>query len=273
MCGIAGVLDAVGPPGRRATCCSGWATSIAHRGPGRRGAVRRRAASASGNRRLAIIDPTPAGRAADGDRATAASCITYNGEVYNFRELRAELEAGRAPLPLAHRHRGRAQRLRRSGAPRRVERFNGMFAFAIWDRAARRAVPRPRPLRRQAALLRGPPRRRSCSARRSSRCSSTTAFGARLEPAAPARVLHVPEHLHRRHAVRRRPAAAARATTLTRRAPTAARRGRSSYWDFDFREPDDGAARRTRSTTRSSTASSARPSTASSSATCRSAPT
>ncbi len=59
--------------------------------------------------------------------------LTYNGEVYNFRELRAELEALGAPLPLAHRHRGRAQGARRVGRRRALARFNGMFALALWD--------------------------------------------------------------------------------------------------------------------------------------------
>ena len=59
------------------------------------------------------------------------------------------------------------------------------------------------------------------------------------EPPAPARVLHVPEHLHRRHAVRRRPAAAARPPPHRPRR-TAVRARPQQYWDFDFRETSDG---------------------------------
>ena len=92
-----------------------------------------------------------------------------------------------------------------------------------------------------------------------------------VEPAAPARVLHVPEHLHRRHALRRRAAAAAgpHADDLgARRLAPRARR----YWDFDFAEHDDGSVA-TRSTREELDRLFARPSSGSSSATCRSART
>ena len=52
-----------------------------------------------------------------------------------------------------------------------VERFRGMFAFAVWDASDAAAAARARPARRQAALLRRAARAGSCSARRSSRCS------------------------------------------------------------------------------------------------------
>ena len=63
--------------------------------------------------------------------------ITYNGEIYNFQELRAELEARRPSLQIADRHRGHALRMVGMGRRRASTRFNGMFAFAIWDRARR----------------------------------------------------------------------------------------------------------------------------------------
>ena len=80
--------------------------------------------------------------------------ITYNGEVYNFRELRAELEALGHRVPLAHRHRGRAARATPSGATDALERFNGMFALRALGPRDARAAARARPLRDQAALLR-----------------------------------------------------------------------------------------------------------------------
>jgi asparagine synthase (glutamine-hydrolysing) len=67
------------------------ADAIAHRGPDDAG-VESLPGATLGNRRLAILDLTTAGhqpfRAADTD-----AWITYNGEIYNFRALRAELEA------------------------------------------------------------------------------------------------------------------------------------------------------------------------------------
>lgn len=107
---------------------------IAHRGPDGEGQWADGPVGLA-NRRLAIIDPHPAG---DMPMTSASGnlVITYNGEVYNFKELRAELE-------------GRGHRFRTNtdtevvlasyeewGADA-VARFNGMFAFAIWDRRRR----------------------------------------------------------------------------------------------------------------------------------------
>ncbi len=78
--------------------------------------------------------------------------IDYNGEIYNFQQLRVELEA------LGHRFRSQTDtevvvHAYEEWGDACVERFNGMFAFAIWDRPRQPPVPRPRPLRHQAALL------------------------------------------------------------------------------------------------------------------------
>jgi asparagine synthase (glutamine-hydrolysing) len=103
---------------------------IAHRGPDGEG---QHADGPVGfvNRRLAIIDPTPAGAMpmASGD---GRYWITYNGEVYNFGDLRRELEAA------GHRFRSHTDtevvlNAYATWGPACVERFNGMFAFAIWD--------------------------------------------------------------------------------------------------------------------------------------------
>ena len=78
--------------------------------------------------------------------------LVFNGEIYNYQELRAELEA---------RARFRTQsdtevlsRLTSEWGTACLDRFNGMFAFAIWDERDADAVCRARSLRREAALLR-----------------------------------------------------------------------------------------------------------------------
>src|SRR5690349_5393795 len=104
--------------------------AIAHRGPDDEG-VWSHGPVGLGNRRLAIIDLTPGGHqpmlSDDGEVV-----LTFNGEIYNFRELRAELE-------------GAGQRFRSNSDTEVVlraylqwgadcvERFNGMFGLAIWD--------------------------------------------------------------------------------------------------------------------------------------------
>ncbi len=84
-----------------------------------------------GNRRLAIIDLSPAGHMPmSNDDGTL--WITYNGEVYNFLELRRELEAK------GHKFRSHSGtevilHLYEEVGPESVKRLNGMFALAIWD--------------------------------------------------------------------------------------------------------------------------------------------
>jgi asparagine synthase (glutamine-hydrolysing) len=129
MCGVTGILELSGEPPSREVLRQ-MASAIAHRGPDSEG-VYVEGPVGLGHRRLAIIDLTDAGRqpmsTADG-RFT----ISYNGEVYNYRELRAELES------LGHRFRSRTdtevvlEALARWGN-RALERFNGMFALALWD--------------------------------------------------------------------------------------------------------------------------------------------
>jgi asparagine synthase (glutamine-hydrolysing) len=105
--------------------------AIAHRGPDDYG-HHIDGPAGLGNRRLAIIDPTPDGHqpmlAADG-----AVALTYNGEVYNFHELRAELER------VGHRFVSQTDtevvlHAYLEWGKGCVERFNGMFGLAIWDR-------------------------------------------------------------------------------------------------------------------------------------------
>jgi asparagine synthase (glutamine-hydrolysing) len=83
------------------------------------------------HRRLSILDLSPAGHQpmCDGD----AECwITYNGEIYNFVELRHELEAAGERFTSGSDTEVILGAYRRFG-PGCLSRFNGMFAFALWD--------------------------------------------------------------------------------------------------------------------------------------------
>jgi asparagine synthase (glutamine-hydrolysing) len=136
MCGIAGTFDLTGAPAS-AAIVKRMTDIIAHRGPDGEG-VWVDGAVGLGHRRLAIIDLSDAGRQ---PMATPDGrfVVTYNGELYNFQELRTELQA------LGHRFRSRSDTevLLAAFAEWGLDalpRFNGMFAFAIWDRVERRLV-------------------------------------------------------------------------------------------------------------------------------------
>ncbi len=106
-----------------------------HRGPDDWGIWERRFPDGSyvglGSRRLAILDLSPAGHMPMGNE-DGTLWITYNGEVYNFAELRRELEGK------GHQFRSSTDteivlRLYEQEGPECVKRLNGMFAFAICD--------------------------------------------------------------------------------------------------------------------------------------------
>ncbi len=104
--------------------------ALVHRGPDD-GGVFSTDGVALGSRRLAIIDLTAAGHqplaSADGQLQ-----LVYNGEIYNYRELRRELETHGARVPQRHRHRGRPRRVRASGATdcvRALQRHVGVRAL------------------------------------------------------------------------------------------------------------------------------------------------
>lgn len=127
MCGICGIVGAVDERELEV-----MTDSMAHRGPDGRG-VRTfdgDLPAGLGHRRLAILDPTPAGAQpmAFEDRWW----ITYNGEIYNFPELRQELEAA------GERFRTNCDtelllRLYALEGPAMLSRLNGIYAFAVWD--------------------------------------------------------------------------------------------------------------------------------------------
>jgi asparagine synthase (glutamine-hydrolysing) len=134
MCGICGVV-ALGRPAEAETALA-LAGALAHRGPDAAGAFLDEAGVALAFRRLAILDLSAAGNQPFASEDGQLQLI-HNGEIYNYVELRRELEShGRRfrtgtdteVLLAAYEEWG----------DRCVERFNGMWAFAIWDGRRRR---------------------------------------------------------------------------------------------------------------------------------------
>ncbi len=136
MCGIVGVLSAPGDEISPAVF-DGWRDRLAHRGPDQAATFHDRGLFL-GFRRLAIIDLSPGGHqpmtSVDG-RFT----LVFNGQIYNFEELRADLERE----GVTFRSRSDTEVLLTLFAREGVaclERLNGMFAFAIYDRLERTLV-------------------------------------------------------------------------------------------------------------------------------------
>ena len=131
MCGIIGCVTARAP---EAALFNAARDRMAHRGPDDAGSHRDPPAFL-GTRRLAIIDLSP-----DGHQPMVAAggglAVAFNGEIYNFRQLRAELET---QFPF-HSHADTEILLhgyRAWGWQGLLRRIDGMFAFALWDREAR----------------------------------------------------------------------------------------------------------------------------------------
>jgi asparagine synthase (glutamine-hydrolysing) len=128
MCGICGIVAPDRPPETEAVAA--MSELIAHRGPDGDG-IFVRDGVALGSRRLAILDLSDAG-AQPFSSPDGRLHLVHNGEIYNYRELRAELES--------HGHRFASATdtevivaAYREWGERCVERFNGMWAFALWD--------------------------------------------------------------------------------------------------------------------------------------------
>jgi asparagine synthase (glutamine-hydrolysing) len=142
MCGICGFLM----PGRELTPAAlsavidAMARTLRHRGPDDAGRyVDAAAGLAFGHRRLSIIDLSQAGH-----QPMSSPCgrfvVNYNGEIYNFRELRQILAQH------GHVFRGHSDTevllgaIAEWGVERALRRLHGMFAFALWDRQTRRLL-------------------------------------------------------------------------------------------------------------------------------------
>ncbi len=139
MCGIVGFIDSVSGPNEERLRASliGMVNTLEHRGPDDDGQwIDGEVGVAIGHRRLAIVDLSSLGRQPMISES-GRFVITYNGEIYNFRELRAELE------PLGHRFRGHSDTevilaaIEEWGLTAALERFVGMFSFGLWDKRER----------------------------------------------------------------------------------------------------------------------------------------
>ena len=137
MCGIAGFVSAEIPP----ATLGAMTDAIAHRGPDDSGGeVWTDHGVALGQRRLAIIDLSPAGHNPMPNE-TGDVWITFNGEIYNFQALRRELEAA------GHVFRSNTDtevilHAYEQWGDAHVQRLRGMFAYALYDRRG----PEPRVL-------------------------------------------------------------------------------------------------------------------------------
>lgn len=132
MCGIVGHVG----PGADGVVVRRMCDALRHRGPDDEGYLVDEGV-ALGMRRLAIID-VASGRQPVFDESSNAA-VVFNGEIYNFAELRQRLEAD------GHSLRTRSDtecivHLYEQHGTRCVEHLRGMFAFAVWDSAARRLV-------------------------------------------------------------------------------------------------------------------------------------
>jgi asparagine synthase (glutamine-hydrolysing) len=134
MCGIAGLLSARGlTADRMAEDLQKMTRTLIHRGPDDAGLWCDVAAGVGlGHRRLSIVDLSPLGHQPMASRSGRYT-ITFNGEIYNYRELRTEL------ISRAHAFRGNSDTevllaaVEEWGLPRALERCTGMFAFGLWD--------------------------------------------------------------------------------------------------------------------------------------------
>jgi asparagine synthase (glutamine-hydrolysing) len=139
MCGIAGFLTPSGLAQGAGRTVAAMTDAIAHRGPDDSGQWLDEAAGvALGHRRLAVIDLSAAGHQPMAS-ASGRYVLSYNGEIYNFRDLRAELDtAGASPAWRGHSDTEvMLAAIDHWGVGGAVERLNGMFAFALWDRESR----------------------------------------------------------------------------------------------------------------------------------------
>ena len=133
MCGIAGIIDLTsGGPSRE--LIQRMTGLLRHRGPDDEG-IAVLGPAALGHRRLSIIDLSPGGHQPM-SLEEAGLHVVFNGEIYNYPEVKAELEA-RGETFRSRSDTEVILRAYRAWGVDSLQRLNGMFAFAIWDEGRR----------------------------------------------------------------------------------------------------------------------------------------
>jgi len=138
MCGIFGIVSrgSASPD-----LLEKAARSLAHRGPDDSGTIHLKAAEQEigfAHTRLSIIDLSPLGHQPMQDPVTG-NWIVYNGEIYNFRDLRKDLEAAGAEFR-SHSDTEVILAAYRVWGESCLTRLGGMFAFALWDAPRKRLL-------------------------------------------------------------------------------------------------------------------------------------
>ena len=136
MCGISGILSPHVDPLELESLAEAMATQQHHRGPDSHGVYKHDCGVALSHRRLSILDLSPLGHQPM-HSASGQWTIVFNGEIYNFKELREQLTGpfrsdGDTEVLLAA--------LETWGIEKTLPKLNGMFAFAAWNHKAQELV-------------------------------------------------------------------------------------------------------------------------------------
>lgn len=140
MCGFAGALRSTAGRDDLLQSLQAMCDSMVHRGPDDQGIwADAKHGVGLGHRRLSIVDLSPEGHQPM-HSASGRYVIVFNGEIYNYPELRTELETLGEREGAALRWRGHSDTeimlaaFERWGIEPSLKKFSGMFAFALWDR-------------------------------------------------------------------------------------------------------------------------------------------
>ena len=139
MCGIAGMVDwrAATSADALRSIADAMIETVRHRGPDAGDVwVEAEGGVALGQRRLAIIDLSPGG-AQPMHSADRRFVITFNGEIYNYRDIRRELQVAGHSMRSDSDTEVLLEACALWGVEAAIERAIGMFAFALWDRKTR----------------------------------------------------------------------------------------------------------------------------------------
>ncbi|HEY5651303.1 MAG TPA: asparagine synthetase B, partial [Acidimicrobiia bacterium] len=141
MCGIAGFVAAgLGSEDALQSLVTRMAEALGHRGPDDSGFWTDAAAGvALGHRRLKVIDLS-AGGSQPMISHSGRLVLTYNGEIYNYKEIRKELESKHQRFRSESDTEVLLGAIEVWGIHEALLRVNGMFAFGVWDRSERSLI-------------------------------------------------------------------------------------------------------------------------------------